>query len=87
MLEDEHDFEEQNRMQDRAERQHLAAMDDLGLEGDEALQYALMLSMEEGGGGGGDGGGVRGDRHEGDLDSSFEDYDAYDAYDEIEYNR
>jgi hypothetical protein len=30
------------------ERQQFAAMDDLGLEdGDDALQYALMLSMEE----------------------------------------
>ncbi|ORY21364.1 hypothetical protein BCR39DRAFT_63906 [Naematelia encephala] len=32
----------------RSERQHLAAMDQLGLEdADDALQYALMLSMEQ----------------------------------------
>ncbi len=36
------------RLQAKNERQHLAALEDLGLEdGDEALQYALMLSMEE----------------------------------------
>ena len=35
------------RVASRQERQHIAAMEDLGLEdGEEALQYALMLSME-----------------------------------------
>ncbi len=32
----------------RQERQHLAALEDLGLDGDEALQYALMVSREDG---------------------------------------
>ena len=36
------------RVPSRHERQHIAAMEDLGLEdGDDAVQYALMLSMEE----------------------------------------
>jgi len=38
------------RVPSRQEAQHLAAMEDLGLkDGDEALQYALMLSMERAG--------------------------------------
>lgn len=37
------------RVQSHTERQQLAAMEDLGLEdGDDALQYALMLSVEDG---------------------------------------
>ena len=51
LMEEHESYEEdRSRAHDRAERQHLAAMDNLGLEGDEALQYALMLSMEEQGG-------------------------------------
>ncbi|ORX38274.1 hypothetical protein BD324DRAFT_620221 [Kockovaella imperatae] len=38
---------DRNRLHDKAERQQMAVLDDLGLEGDEALQYALMLSMED----------------------------------------
>ena len=66
MLEDDQDFEEQTRHHDRAERQHLAALDDLGLQdGDEALQYALMLSMEEQGG-------------DGELERAYDDHDQID---------
>ena len=36
-----------SRVVSQQERRHIAAMEDLGLEdGEEALQYALMLSME-----------------------------------------
>lgn len=42
------DENEATRVPARYERQQSAAMDDLGLaDGDDALQYALMLSMEE----------------------------------------
>ena len=46
-----HDIREHNaatRVPSQQERQHLEAMEYLGLEdGDDAVQYALMLSMEE----------------------------------------
>jgi hypothetical protein len=39
---------EATRVPSRHERQHLAAMEDLGLaDGEDAVQYALMLSMQE----------------------------------------
>ncbi|KAL7419845.1 hypothetical protein Q5752_005761 [Cryptotrichosporon argae] len=66
----------------RAERQQAAAMDDLGLEdGDDALQYALMLSRDEAerapGGAGEDYGPTVFDHH----GDARDDDDAYDTYD------
>ena len=51
MLADQEEEEERNRNSERAQRRQLAALDDLGLDGDEALQYALLLSMDDQGAG------------------------------------
>lgn len=44
--------EEELQSESRSERQQWAMMDEMGLDADAALQYAMMLSMEEQGEGG-----------------------------------
>ena len=46
---------EEEQSETKAERQHWAAMYEMGLDADAALQYAMMLSMEDHGPGHGQG--------------------------------